>query len=60
MKQLSAYVKENNLQLKDDKKRFKPNSNLCKLFNVTAKSVGSNGMTFVEINKYISQYLTKV
>lgn len=60
MKQLSAYVKENNLQLKDDKKRFKPNSNLCKLFNVTTKSVGSNGMTFVEINKYISQYLTKV
>tara|TARA_Y100000590_G_scaffold348188_1_gene399090 strand:+ start:3350 stop:3769 length:420 start_codon:yes stop_codon:yes gene_type:complete len=59
MKQLSTYVKDHNLQIKTDKKRFKPNSNLCKLFNITVKSVKPEGMTFVEINKYISQYLTK-
>ena len=60
MKEISGYVKSNNLQLEADKKRFKPNSQLCKLFNITAKSVGKSGMTFVEINKYITQYLTKV
>jgi len=60
MKQLSTYVKEKDLQVQTDKKRFKPNANLSKLFNITVKSVKPEGMTFVEINKYISQYLTKI
>jgi len=60
MKQLSTYVKDTNLQVQTDKKRFKPNANLSKLFNITVKSVKPEGMTFVEINKYISQYLTKI
>ena len=60
MKQLSTYVKDTNLQVQTDKKRFKPTANLSKLFNITVKSVKPEGMTFVEINKYISQYLTKI
>ena len=60
MKQISTYVKEKDLQVQTDKKRFKPNVNLSKLFNITVKSVKPEGMTFVEINKYISQYLTKI
>jgi len=60
MKQISTYVKEKDLQVQTDKKRFKPNANLSKLFNITVKSVKPEGMTFVEINKYISQYLTKI
>ena len=60
MKQISTYVKEKDLQVQTDKKRFKPNVNLSKLFNINVKSVKSEGMTFVEINKYISQYLTKI
>ena len=58
MKQVSTYIKENNLQLKNDKRKFKPNKDLCKLFGM--KVSGAKDMTFVEINKHVSQHLTKL
>jgi chromatin remodeling complex protein RSC6 len=58
MKRISTYIKENNLQLEQDKRRFKPNKALCKLFVINPKTVMN--LTFVEINKYISKHLTKI
>ena len=52
MQQVSTYVKKNNLQLKDNRRMFKPNAKLRRLFKME-KSVP---MTFVEINKYISPH----
>ena len=54
MGRVSNYVKEKNLQLNDNKRKFKPNSTLRKLFGIPAKKVVP--MTFVEINKYISHH----
>lgn len=58
MKQISAFIKENNLQIAEDKRRFVPNKKLSALFNV--KATKETKMTFVEINKYITQHLTKL
>jgi chromatin remodeling complex protein RSC6 len=58
MKGVSAYIKSNNLQLEEDKRRFKPNKDLCKLFAMSMSD--AKNMTFVEINKHVSQHLTKV
>ena len=58
MKQISAFIKENNLQIAEDKRRFIPNKKLSALFNV--KVTKETKMTFVEINKYITQHLTKL
>ena len=58
MKQVSEYIKTKSLQLKDDKRKFRPDKALAKLFGITPSNV--KDMTFVEINKYISQHLTKV
>ena len=58
MKGVSAYIKSNNLQLEEDKRRFKPNKDLCKLFAMPMSA--AKNMTFVEINKHVSQHLTKV
>lgn len=57
MKSLSNYIKISNLQIPENKRRFKPNKDLCKLFKIKPGEV--KNMTFVEINKYISQHVTK-
>lgn len=56
MKHISSYIKENNLQTQEDKRQFVPNKQLMKIFGTKE----SKPMTFVEINKYITQYLTPV
>jgi chromatin remodeling complex protein RSC6 len=58
MKGVSAYIKTNNLQLTEDKRRFKPNKDLCKLFAMPLSA--AKNMTFVEINKHVSPHLTKL
>tara|TARA_B100001093_G_C26712810_1_gene964203 strand:- start:140 stop:583 length:444 start_codon:yes stop_codon:yes gene_type:complete len=58
MKSISSYIKTENLQLKDDKRKFLPNKQLIKLFGIKPADV--KNMTFVEINKHVSQHLTKL
>lgn len=58
MKRISNYIKENNLQLEQDKRRFKPNKALCVLFGINPKTIVN--LTFVEINKYITKHLSKM
>lgn len=55
MKMISTYIKEKNLQIQTDKRRFLPNKELSKIFGVKKPQ----NMTFVEINKHVSQHLTK-
>lgn len=55
MKMISAYIKEKNLQVQTDKRKFLPNKELSKIFGVKKPQ----NMTFVEINKHISHHLTK-
>jgi chromatin remodeling complex protein RSC6 len=57
MKTLSTYIKESNLQIEENKRKFKPNKDLCKLFKIKPNEIKE--MTFVEINKYIIQHVTK-
>ena len=57
MKNISTYIKVTNLQIPENKRRFRPNKELCKLFKIKAGDV--KDMTFVEINKYIIQHVTK-
>ena len=57
MKNVSNYIKEQNLQIQEDKRRFQPNKDLSKLFGI--KNTKNNNMTFVEINKHVSQHLTR-
>ena len=52
MGRISAYVKTKNLQLAENKRQFKPNTALRRLFGLKK----SKPMTFVEINKYISHH----
>jgi chromatin remodeling complex protein RSC6 len=60
MKQISSYIKTKDLQIKEDKRRFKPNKELSKIFGLKAtKSSPLPNLTFVEINKYVSQHLSK-
>ena len=54
MGRISTYVKEKDLQLKDNRRKFRPNSALRRLFGIPAKKAVP--MTFVEINKYISHH----
>ncbi len=54
MGRISTYVKEKNLQLPENKRKFKPNTALRKLFGLSVKKAVP--MTFVEINKYISHH----
>lgn len=58
MKLVSEYIKTKKLQLEDNKRKFRPDKNLAKFFGLSSDNV--KDMTFVEINKYISQHLTKV
>lgn len=56
MKGVSEYIKSNNLQLEDNKRKFLPNKNLKKVFkNMTT----NQPLTFVEINKHVSCHLSK-
>ena len=55
MKKISTYIKEKNLQVQTDKRKFLPNKELSKIFGVKKPQ----NMTFVEINKHVSQHLTK-
>lgn len=60
MKQISSYIKTKDLQIKEDKRRFKPNKELSKIFGIkSTKSSPLPNLTFVEINKYVSHHLSK-
>ena len=56
MKMISTYIKENNLQVETNKRKFVPNKALLKLFKLSK----AEEMTFVEINKYIIPHLSKL
>lgn len=56
MKMISTYIKEKNLQVQTDKRKFLPNKELSKIFGVKKPQ----NMTFVEINKHVSHHLTKL
>ena len=55
MKQISQYIKEKQLQSPQDKRKFKPNKELSKIFKVAKPQ----NITFVEINKFVSHHMTK-
>ena len=55
MKGVSEYIKTKNLQLESNKRKFKPNKELSKVFGMSPKSE----LTFVEINKHVSNHLSK-
>ena len=55
MKMVSTYIKDKNLQIADDKRKFVPNNALVKIFGISK----AQNMTFVEINKHVSQHLSK-
>jgi chromatin remodeling complex protein RSC6 len=57
MKSVSTYIKEKNLQIQEDKRKFLPNKDLSKIFGIPLKNAPN--MTFVEINKHISQHLSQ-
>jgi chromatin remodeling complex protein RSC6 len=57
MKSVSTYIKEKNLQIQEDKRKFLPNKELSKIFGISQKN--AHNMTFVEINKHVSQHLTQ-
>jgi chromatin remodeling complex protein RSC6 len=58
MKQVSTYIKEKHLQIQEDKRKFKPNKELSKIFGIKSAKNAPN-LTFVEINKYVSHHLSK-
>lgn len=58
MKQVSTYIKEKHLQIQEDKRRFKPNKELSKIFGIKSNK-STPALTFVEINKYVSHHLSK-
>tara|TARA_B100000035_G_C20875071_1_gene497981 strand:- start:14 stop:436 length:423 start_codon:yes stop_codon:yes gene_type:complete len=55
MKSISAYIKEKNLQVEEDRRKFLPNKPLSKIFNIKK----AKNMTFVEINKHVSHHLSQ-
>ena len=60
MKQVSSYIKEKDLQIQEDRRRFKPNKELSKIVGIKAtKATPIPNLTFVEINKYVSHHLSK-
>lgn len=56
MKGISKYIKDKNLQLAENKRQFKPDKKLHKMFGMDVKQP----LTFVEIGGHISSHLTKV
>ena len=55
MKSVSNYIKEKNLQVQEDKRKFLPNPALSKIFGIK-KNI--HPLTFVEINKHVSPHLS--
>ena len=55
MKSISNYIKEKDLQIATDRRKFVPNKELSKIFGMKK----SQNLTFVEINKMISPHLSK-
>ena len=55
MKGVSDYVKTNNLQVQENRRKFKPNKQLNKVFGMNT----NDSLTFVEINKHVSSHLSK-
>ena len=55
MKSISNYIKEKDLQIATDRRKFVPNKELSKIFRMKK----SANLTFVEINKMISPHLSK-
>ena len=55
MKGVSEYIKTNNLQLDDNRRKFRPNKQLHKVFGMNTKQP----ITFVEINKHVSSHLSR-
>ena len=56
MKSVSKYIKEKNLQIQEDKRKFLPNKELSKIFGIKKPQ----NMTFVEINKHVSPHLSQL
>ena len=56
MKSVSNYIKEKNLQVQEDKRKFIPDKDLSKIFGIAPKN--AKNMTFVEINKHVSPHLS--
>jgi chromatin remodeling complex protein RSC6 len=54
MKNVSTYIKEKNLQIQEDKRKFLPNKELSKIFGIKK----AQNMTFVEINKHVTPHLS--
>lgn len=57
MKNVSTYIKEKNLQIQEDRRKFLPNKELSKIFGIKG-SQNNKSMTFVEINKHVSHHLS--
>ena len=55
MKAVSAYIKDKGLQLEENKKQWKPDSTLVKLFSLDKKTL----YTFMNINGLISRVVVK-
>ena len=55
MKSVSEYIKTKGLQLENDKRKFKPDKPMSKIFQMKT----SDRLTFVEINKHVSTHLSK-
>jgi chromatin remodeling complex protein RSC6 len=58
MKLVSEYIKAKDLQIADNKRKFRADKPLAKIFGLSAAEV--KDMTFVEINKYITPQLSKL
>ena len=56
MRQISSFIKEHKLQIEENKRKFIPNKELMKLFKINS----APEMTFIEINKYLIQHLSKL
>ncbi len=55
MRSVSSYIKNKGLQLEENKRKFKPDNKMSKLFSMNKNTE----FTFVEINKHVSSHLTK-
>ena len=56
MRGISKYIKDKNLQLPENKRQFKADKKLTKIFGMDQKKP----LTFVEIGGHISTHLTKI
>ena len=55
MKAVSPYIKANKLQVEENKRKFKPDTKMSKIFGMKK----SDQFSFVEINKHVSSHLSK-